>query len=158
MKLERKIFMCKLQKRVLTGIIIGLITQGFVSVSFAGSFIGSLGGGSILNNQDFILHPTGYLGSGTSLTVNLCIVPGTPNADNMVIPIANIAARMTDKIGKAGNLSSGDGGDTVPFSSWDFESIALHEVGHCLGLGHVNAASESGLSGVDQDYTKAAAG
>ena len=96
--------MYKLQKRVLTGIIIGLITQGFVSVSFAGSFIGSLGGSSSLNNQDFIMHPTGYLGSDTPLTVNLCIVPGTTNAANMVIPVANIAARMTDKFGKAGNL------------------------------------------------------
>ena len=135
-----------------------MVTQGFVPVSFAGSFLGTLGVDSSLNNQNFILHPTGYIGSGTSLTVNLCIVPGTTNAANMVIPVANIAARMTDKLGKAGNLSSGDGGDAVPFSSYDFESVALHEVGHCLGLGHVNAASESGLSGVDQDYTKAAAG
>lgn len=150
--------MRKLQKWVVKAGIIGLLIQGTVSVSLAGSFIGSLGSSSSLNNQDFIMHPTGYAGSGASLTVNLCIVPGTTNAASMVVPVANIAAKMNDKAGKTGNLSVGDGGDPVPFSDWDFESVALHEVGHCLGLGHVNAATESGLSGNDQDYTKAAVG
>ena len=34
----------------------------------------------------------------------------------------------------------------------------MHELGHSLGLAHVNAASESGLSGSDQNYTKATNG
>lgn len=158
MKFEGENPVRKLQKLVVKVGIIGLLIQGTVSVSLAGSFIGSLGSSSSLNNQDFIMHPTGYAGSGASLTVNLCIVPGTTNAASMVVPVANIAARMTAQAGKTGNLSTGDGGDTVPISSWDFESVALHEVGHCLGLGHVNAATESGFSGDDQDYTKAAVG
>ena len=158
MKPEGKHTVRKFHKWVLKGGIIGLLIQSSVSVTLAGSFIGSLGSGSSLNNRDFILHPKGYDGSGTSLTVNLCIVPGTPNAASMVTPIANIAAKMTAQTGKTGNLSTGDGGDEVPFSSYDFESIALHEVGHCLGLAHVNAATESGLPSAQRDYTKAAVG
>ncbi|MEM7355708.1 MAG: matrixin family metalloprotease [Acidobacteriota bacterium] len=111
-----------------------------------------------MNNQDFILHPTGYTGAGAALTVNLCIVPGSPNAAAMVTPVANIAATITALAGQTGNLSTTAGGDTVPFTSWDFESVALHEVGHCLGLAHTNAATESGLGGASQDYTKAAVG
>jgi len=30
----------------------------------------------------------------------------------------------------------------------------LHELGHSIGLAHVNAASESGLTGADRNYTK----
>lgn len=135
-----------------------LVTLGFVPVSWGGSYLYSLGSNSALNNQDFIMHPEGYTGSGAALTINLCIVPGSPNAASMVIPVSNIAATMTALDGQTGNLSTGDGGDPVPFTSWDFESVALHEVGHCLGLGHTNAASESGLTGDAQNYTKAAAG
>ncbi len=125
----------------------------------AGGFIGSLGGGSSLNDQDFILHPSGYFnGDGTALDIKLCIVPGTPNAAAMVVPIANIAAKMNAQLGRAGNLVNAESGDAVPFSQWDFESVALHEVGHCMGLAHVNAATESGLTGANQNYTKAAVG
>jgi hypothetical protein len=150
--------MSKLPARTSLKVVIILIALGSISVSWGGSYIYSLGANSTLNNQNFIMHPEGYTGIGAALTINLCIVPGSPNAASMVIPVSNIAATMTALNGQTGNLSTGDGGDEVPFSSWDFESIALHEVGHCLGLGHTNAASESGLSGDEQDYTKAASG
>ena len=150
--------MSRLPIRISLKVVTILVALGSAPASWGGSYIYSLGANSTLNNQNFIMHPEGYTGSGAALTINLCIVPGTPNAASMVIPVSNIAATMTTLNGQAGNLSTGDGGDLVPFTSYDFESIALHEVGHCLGLGHTNAASESGLSGDEQDYTKAAAG
>ena len=142
-----------------------LILAAFSPAVMAGAFIGSLGGGSSLLDQDFIMHPAGYLFDDgvnvflrTAVNINVCIVPGTPNAAQMVVPVANIAAKMSAQQGRSGNLVNANSGDNVPFSEWDFESVALHEVGHCLGLAHVNAASESGLTGASQDYTKAAVG
>ena len=49
-------------------------------------------------------------------------------------------------------------GNNVPANYLDFESVALHEVGHALGLAHPNAATESRLPDEEQDYTKATMG
>lgn len=144
----------KLSKWALVGATTVMLVQGVSSTAMAGAFIFS----GEDNGVDIITHPSGYTGTGGPLTVNLCIVPGTPNAASMVIPLENIAAKMSAQAGKVGNLSTSDGGDPVPFSEWDFESVALHEVGHCMGLAHVNAATESGLSGEDREYTKATNG
>lgn len=43
-------------------------------------------------------------------------------------------------------------------SGYDFESVLLHELGHCQGLNHVNHASESGFNDPQADGTKSAAG
>ncbi len=155
--------MCKSSKSILLGLAI-IVALGTVSQCWAGAFINSLtttgpcpAGCNILNNQDFIMHPTGYTGAAaTPLTVNLCIVPATPNAAAMVTPVANIAATMTALAGQTGNLLGTGTGDPVTAGSFDFEAVALHEVGHCLGLAHTNAATESGLPAIDANYTKAA--
>ncbi len=146
------------KQRIWLGIVLIPIALGFTSVSWGGAFINALGAASALNNQLFIMHPQGYTGAGAALTINLCIPPGSPNALAMVTPVANIAATMTAKLGQTGNLGTSNAGDTVPGGEFDFEAIALHEVGHCLGLAHTNAATESGLGGADENYTKAAAG
>lgn len=43
-------------------------------------------------------------------------------------------------------------------SGYDFESVLLHELGHCQGLNHVNHASESGFNDPQANGTKSAVG
>jgi hypothetical protein len=109
------------------------------------------------NGTDIITHPTGYLGAGGVLQVNVCIDPASPNATDMVVPLQNIIRTFNQRTPRLPNLITGTS-NNIPSSAYDFESVALHEVGHCIGLAHVNAASESGLSGNDQNYTKATDG
>ena len=104
-----------------------------------------------------ILHPTGYTGTGGTLTVDVCIDSASPNAAAMVLSVQNIVATVNAREAHIGNLWSGTT-NNVPASSPDFESVALHEVGHCIGLAHSNLASESGLSGGDRDFAKSADG
>lgn len=82
--------------------------------------------------------PAANGGDGNSLTSVLFDGPGLFNADQTPGPVS----------------SSGNPGP----SQADFESTLLHEVGHSLGLAHVNAATESGLTGNNRNYTKATDG
>jgi len=103
---------------------------------------------------DLITHPIGYTGSGGTLTVRVCLDTTDPTTASLVAqlerPVRNIIAtynRMTPTIG---NLRTG----IIQNSQIDFESVALHELGHCLGAAHVNLASESGLSDPQANATK----
>lgn len=109
------------------------------------------------NGINSVVHPPGYTGSGGALTVRVCIDPSSPNASDMEFSIQNVIAEFNQMIPTRSNVKSG-AANNVPSGSIDFESVALHEVGHCLGLAHINAATESELSGSDQDYTKATDG
>ena len=106
---------------------------------------------------NLITHPTGYTGVGGTLAVGVCIDDTSANATEMIHPVQNIVTAFNRRQAVAPNLFSGSNND-MDSSEVDFESVALHEVGHCIGLGHVNAASESGLSGNDRNYTKATDG
>ena len=99
---------------------------------------------------DLILHPTGYSGTGGDLNLGVCIDPASQNAQQLVIPVKNNISVWNDLQPVANNLQAGESGKL------DAESVLLHELGHCIGLAHVNAASESGLS--ENDYTKATEG
>src|SRR5207244_2927754 len=47
---------------------------------------------------------------------------------------------------------------SIPAGDFDWESAALHEMGHCIGLNHPNLATESGLTDPDRNYTKTTKG
>jgi len=119
----------------------------------AGAFVGA----GNANGIDLVTHPSGYTGAGGTINVNVCIVPGTPNATAMQTSVENVVNTWNKLVPHYPNLRSGTDND-IGATEVDFESVALHELGHCIGNAHPNAASESGLTGDDRNYTKAERG
>jgi hypothetical protein len=109
------------------------------------------------NGLDVITHPQGYVGTGTTLNISIGIDPTSANAASMATPVQNLVNTINSLSPTTGNLVFG-GSNNIPTGFVDFESVALHEVLHSLGLAHPNLATESGLVGDDQDYTKATDG
>lgn len=97
---------------------------------------------------DVITHPAGYQGVGGNLIVTVGISPASPHAAEMVVPIQNAVNTWNRLQPTITNLDS-----SIPHNQFDFESVALHELGHCLGLAHPNLASESGLAGINKNFT-----
>lgn len=123
------------------------------SLAKAGTFIFAGEG----NGIDIITHPSGYDGTGGELTIGVCIDSSSTNANEMVIPLENMVATFNKQQAHSPNIFSA-ANNSIPNNAIDFESVALHELGHCLSLSHVNAATESGLSGSNRNYTKATNG
>lgn len=109
------------------------------------------------NGVDVVTHPSGYNGSGGVLPVSVGIDPTSANAASMVTSVENVIRTFNSLISTTGNLQFG-AATNIPSGQVDFESTLLHELGHSLGLAHVNAATESNLSEPDRNYTKATDG
>ncbi|SEM85795.1 hypothetical protein [Nitrosomonas marina] len=133
-------------------ILVFLILLPWISIAEAGVFEFV----SDDDEVDIITHPTGYTGIGGELIVTVGIAPLSPHADEMVIPVKNAIQTWNQLVPTTGNIKID--GNTVPRRMFDFESVALHELGHCIGLGHPNLGTESGLTGEEKDYTKAVSG
>ncbi|MEO0957880.1 MAG: matrixin family metalloprotease [Pseudomonadota bacterium] len=87
-------------------------------------------------------------------TVTVGIASNSMFAQDMITPTANVVDTWNRKVPTTGNLDS----NVVAFNEMDFESVLLHEMGHALGLGHSNLASESGLNGRAANFTDSAPG
>src|SRR5262245_37328875 len=137
------------------------IRRALIATVLLALAVGTAGAGSFVGSEsidpDLIVHPTGYTGTGGPLTVTVCIDPASPNASSMEVSVQNAIATWNGLTPTSPNLVLGTSND-VPATGFDFESVVLHEMGHCLGLGHANLSTESGLTGNDQNYTKTTKG
>jgi surface protein len=109
------------------------------------------------NGTDVVTHPGDYTGFGTTATVNVCIVPSSPNASSLEIPLQNVIDHFNQLTPSLYNLRTGSD-NNLTSSQVDWESTAIHEVGHCIGMAHPNLASESSLSAPINDSTKSTNG
>lgn len=115
---------------------------------------------------DAVAHPLGYDGTGGHLTVKVCIDPSSPFAAELVAPVTRVIQTLNALEPTVGTYVPIGESLQVPDGYFDAESVVLHEVAHCIGLGHVNVAGKlsSALAlavgdaamsteGPDADYT-----
>jgi len=107
-----------------------------------------------VNGTELVTHPTGYTGAGAVLNITVGIDSTSVNAMQMRTPTRNVIYTWNQLVATTQNYQSG----VLPSLNLDFESVLLHEMGHAIGLGHPNAASESELPTVEQNSTKATDG
>ena len=135
-------------KKLITVLLLGSVTQ-----AHSGAFI--FAGDS--NGVNLITHPQGYISSPPDvLEVEVCINPNSTVTNELVIPVQNIVNTFNKFESKDSNVNFGE----IPFSNFDWESVALHEVGHCLGLAHPNLGGQTtnGVSGDDTNFTNTTLG
>lgn len=106
---------------------------------------------------DLVAHARGYNGSGASLNLNVCIETTSSSQAALEVPLRNAIAHWNQMVAGSGNLRSGTD-NQIGASEADWESVMMHELGHCIGLAHPNLATESGLGDPDANYTKATDG
>lgn len=99
-----------------------------------------------------VTHQMGYTGVGGNFNISIGIDPSSSFASDMTTAVRNVVHTWNQLLPTTGNLSLGSN-NNIPSGFVDFESVLLHEMGHSLGLAHINLASESGLSGSNRNYT-----
>lgn len=133
-------------------VVVAILAPVWLSVN-AGAYVFS----GQANGVKLVTHPPNYTGAGGELTVRVCINPASDNALAMEYPVQNNVAIYNQLLPTTNNLKR-NGNNNIPSGFLDFESVALHEIGHCLGMAHINAATESGLPTSQHNYTKATKG
>lgn len=141
-----------MSSRLRYALMLGLLCQA--GAASAGAFIFSE------EFPDAVTHPQIYSGKGgerPDLTV--CLDRSINASLTTQAEPAVIKAIDTWNRGRslgADNYALNNATDIA--SGYDFESVLLHELGHCQGLNHVNHASESGFNDPQANGTKSAVG
>ncbi|SDD78967.1 Ig-like domain-containing protein [Aquimonas voraii] len=109
---------------------------------------------------DAVTHPQVYSGTGGELQdLTVCLDRSVNSSLTTRAEPAVIKAIETWNRGRslaADNFALNNATDIG--SGYDFESVLLHELGHCQGLNHVNHASESGFNDPQANGSKSAPG
>lgn len=95
-----------------------------------------------------VTHAGGYTGTGGERVVNVCLDPGAmpANGGDPAQATRNAIAEFNRFQAQLGNVTSAAGAG-VPFNQVDYQSILMHELGHCTGLDHnVLGPAEVGCS------------
>jgi len=145
-KQTRRIFMPFLQ-------LFGIAAVFLPALGNAGSYIFAGEG----NGLDVVTHPSGYTGAGGVLNVEVCIASTAVDAAAMEISIQNNIKEINSMTASTPNLLFG-GNNNIPGNKVDFQSVALHELLHCTGLGHVNLGVQTGVSGANTEFTQSGDG
>ncbi len=101
---------------------------------------------------EVITHPSGYTGVGGVLFVTIGIAPNSANRFEMMVPLLNAINTWNELTPTLRNVVAAADNNVLP-GQFDFESVLLHELGHCIGLSHPHLASESGLLDEERNYT-----
>jgi uncharacterized repeat protein (TIGR01451 family) len=93
-----------------------------------------------------VVHPNGYSGAGGEVTVDVCLDSNAmPLSGNPEQAIRNVVAAYNRNTAVLGNLATNNAGKV------DFESVLLHETGHCIGMDH-NALGPSEIGTQDFNH------
>ncbi|MFU8804502.1 MAG: hypothetical protein ACNA8W_11875, partial [Bradymonadaceae bacterium] len=137
----------KVSRKILLLLVAG--TLALVGNVYAGVFLFT-----VVEDVEVIVHPRGYDGTPGELVVTVCVDPESEARDELVIPLENAIRTWNRLDATIGNWSVGSE-NNVPGDQIDVESILLHEVGHCIGLGHPNLDTSSGVASNQRGYTNA---
>jgi hypothetical protein len=140
MKAHGRIFLCALAA-----------LAAWATGAHAGAYVSSSG------DPTAITHPAGYSGTGGVVNLTVCVDPKSTDAELLDLAMPDVLATWNAMTPVSPNLFFG-GDNDIPFDGFDWASVALHEMGHCIGLAHPNLASESQLSGLATDATQSTAG
>ena len=110
-----------------------------------------------------ITHPKNYVGTGGTVTNTVClrteVLPTGVSAATAEATLIKAVRTWNRQRAVTNNLSRSFTNNDISVSSqFDYESVLVHEMGHCLGLSHPNLATESGVASADRDYTQAREG
>lgn len=129
--------------------ILALVVGATLSASApAGTFLFAEGAEA----PNLITHPTGYTGTGGTLSLKVCIATTSESQSDLEIPVQNVVGTWNAFKPSKTNVTRSD--PELLSNEIDVESVLLHEVGHCIGLAHPNLASESDLDESNQNYAK----
>ena len=140
----------------LTFPLVAILIPGLIVFSSA-AHSGVFAFAELLGEPATITHPSGYTGESGLLEVTVCIDPDSESKSQLEVAIRN-SIRLWNRLEPEHGNSKLAPESGVPSNKVDAESVLVHELGHCMGLGHPNLASESGLSGDNRRFAKALPG
>ena len=133
-------------------ITLGIVILSTATSVTAGSYIFAAN-----NDIDGISHPTGYNGTGGHYEVKVCVLDASPSAAELAIPVINVVETFNAMEIVTPNLLFG-GDNNIPGGQFDAQSVLLHEIGHCTGLGHPNVGVQSGIGSGERNFTASLVG